>query len=293
LNPLNLFRRFTTWAVLAAVVVGGVLSYTSSEARTPQRRLLVVLGGRAWQPSDVATLVVRLDFDDISSLSQTDDSSSPVTASGQSIGWIRNKGTLGGAFSQGTGTAKPTYDTFSGSLLGASFDGGDSLVSTLSASNFSFLHNGSRRVIMIDMVTPASAAFQSVLDTNNASSAIGAAVYCNTPMSFGSSVANGSTAVINAAGDTVLVGTRYTRTERFEDSISGNDFIRRINGTETQTAERAAVPSASGPNNTLYIGARPSGSGFTGKIRRIRIWHVPPGYPDDFLPLGEAEIVKP
>ena len=259
MNPLNLFRRATTWAVLAALVIVGVLLITSTEARSPARRNLI-LGGGPFKPESIPTLVVRLDFDDVSTLFQDTSSTISVTSSGQSIALIRNKGTLGGAFSQSTAGERPTYN---GSLIGASFDGGDRLVSTLAASNFNFLHNGSRWVVLLDFVSPSGAGAGYMLDTHNGSSGNFGFHIESSNTAIATWITNGGSTVLNFPGDTIAASTRYIVAERFEDNISGSDFVRWVNGVQGAVADRSAAPSVSNATNTLYVGARQAQAPFS------------------------------
>lgn len=290
---LNIFKRLPVWLLLAAISVGGLLSHTSvetAEGRTPAQRRLLILG-RAPGP----ILQADIDFSDWSSMF-TDAGSTNVTAAADTVYRITNKGALGGYFEQTSASARPTVVTdYAGSLKGVSFDGGDRLISSLSAASWKFLHDGTRRVIMLDMFTPGTiGGYLAMVDNNSASSQAGISLGIGSGPICYTRQGNGSADVFFHQVDSIATSTRYTRTERFEYNISGNDQIRRLNGSQSGAVDSSVAVSSSTPPATLYIGSTASSTiSYTGRLRRIRMWTVPAGYSDDWIPAEETSIALP
>ncbi len=92
-----------------------------------RRRLVRLMGG--FNPLLISDLVSWWDLSDISSLFQTDDTSTPVTADGDTIGRVNDKSVNGHNIVQATAAKRPLYKT--GILNGLSvgrFDGVDDLL---------------------------------------------------------------------------------------------------------------------------------------------------------------------
>ena len=224
----------------------------------------------------------------------TDAGTTKVSAAAQTVYRVTNKGALGGYVEQSSAGARPTVLTdYAGSLRGISFDGGDFLVSSLSSSNFNFLHNGSRWVVLLDFVSPSGAGAGYMLDTHNGSSGNFGFHIESSNTAIATWITNGGSTVLNFPGDTIAASTRYIVAERFEDNIAGSDFVRWVNGVQGAVADRSAAPSVSNATNTLYVGARQgAGTFFTGKIRRVWIWQLATGYSDAFIPAAGAAIAQ-
>lgn len=74
--------------------------------------LLTVLadgGGTPFVPTDIAGMKLWLDFSDLTTLYQTNDTSTPVTADGQKIGYVADKSGNGTNVTQATDGNRPTY----------------------------------------------------------------------------------------------------------------------------------------------------------------------------------------
>jgi len=99
-----------------------------------QKPMLAGGGGATFSPNDVSGLVQWLDFSDITTLYQTEDTSTPVTADGQSIGYCADKSGNSKHATQATAANRPTYKASQQNGLSiARFAGGgspDALLST-------------------------------------------------------------------------------------------------------------------------------------------------------------------
>jgi hypothetical protein len=69
----------------------------------------------AFDPADIPEAILVWDASDISTLWQNTDGTGAVTATGQPVGSMNNRGSLGGRFANSGGSARPTY-TESGGL---------------------------------------------------------------------------------------------------------------------------------------------------------------------------------
>jgi hypothetical protein len=236
-----------------------------------------------------AYLKLRLDFDDVSTLFQETDGTSPVTTAGHSIKRINNKGTLGGFFSQATGTAAPTFGTFLAAQNGAIFDGSDVLVYTGDASAFNWLHNGNRHVLMFDMIYNSVVGARVLFATYGASGN-GMQVFTNGG-TYNKRIRSTAGLVISRdSAHAPTTATRYVYTERYQYDITGDDWTVRVNGTQSNQADSTGAPDAGNSAIAMRIGEQ--GTLFTSaNIRRIWGWDLPNDYPDDFIALAEAAIV--
>ncbi len=78
-----------------------------------------------WTPASLSHLVNWLDPSDMSTMYQTTDTSTPVTAAGQSVGRIEDKSGNSTHATQSTSGSRPTLRNPSGDLWYLDFDGGD------------------------------------------------------------------------------------------------------------------------------------------------------------------------
>jgi len=92
--------------------------------------------GETFSPSDLSTLIGWWDATDITTLYQTEDTSTPVTTNGQSVGRIEDKSPEGNHLTQNTALSRPTYVTSGiGGKPSMTFDGGDFLFDPVSAGS--------------------------------------------------------------------------------------------------------------------------------------------------------------
>jgi hypothetical protein len=253
-----------------------------------------------FNPASIATLQVRLDFDDWSNM-YTDAGVTKVTALAQTLYRVTNKGALGGYFEQSSAAARPTVAEFSTGKNGVTGDGGDHMASSLAASAFKFLSDGSRFVVMAHWLIDSTPNNQFLLETGGSSSlTIGQLLAAtseanNKQLTAQQCNAGGGVSFAieaNSSNNVYTVGTPFVATWRSEYNITGNDFIIRANGTQVYGGNYSNAPSASDPSQTMRLFALLAGTlPMNARCRRLWIWQLPAAYPDDFIPLAEAAIV--
>lgn len=210
-------------------------------------------GGASLSPPGAP--VVFLDGDD------TDGSNNSTRTNGVAFNDWLNKGSLGGTFSNATGTQRPL---FASSLLngraGATFDGvDDRLVSSLAAASFTFLHNGTGATIYSVARTSTSAVHTIAATSTGAAASVGVLHRYNTGFAASYAMADGTALriAINGAAASVNNGLFDVMASTLA-SVDTPDASVYVQGTSVITGNAAAF-TASNPSSTLVVGANPSG----------------------------------
>ncbi len=113
--------------IVAAIVASDTDAHRYADMDALLGQLVVdvpPLASFTWTPASLSNPVNWLDPSDTSHLYQTTDTSTPVTASGQTVGRIEDKSGNATHATQSTSGSRPTY-TVSGGASYLSFDGGD------------------------------------------------------------------------------------------------------------------------------------------------------------------------
>jgi hypothetical protein len=191
----------------------------------------------------------------------TDGSANSTRTNGVAFNDWLNKGTLGGTFSNATGTQQPL---FASSLLngraGATFDGTDDrLVSSLTMASWAFLHNGDGATIYSVVRTSTSAVHTIAATSTGAAASIGVLHRYNTGFAASYAMADGTALriAINGAAASVNTGLFDIMTSTLASADTPDASVY-VQGTSVITGNAAAF-TASNPSSTLVVGANPSG----------------------------------
>lgn len=215
-----------------------------------------------------ANLQVFLDGDD------TDGSSNSTRTNGAAFDNWMNKGALGGVFS---GASQPL---FSSSLLGghagATFDGvANGLMSSLPASTFIFLHDGSGATIYSVVRTSTSAVGNIATTSAGASSSVGIVHRYTT--GFAAQVVHGGGA---AARTTITAPAASVGSGLFDvfastvASANAPDIGTSVDGASVASGDAVAFTAAA-PGSSLMLGASASGNGFlSGDVLCLLVYDV-------------------
>lgn len=198
------------------------------------------------------------DKSDLSTLYQTSDTSTAVTADGDPIGRIEDLSGNDNHATQSTGAARAIYKT-SGGLHWAEYDGTDDYYDIVgSAGAFNFLHdgNGGTAIIGVRRTAGTDSTFYS---TSLSQTQVGVTLYSTTSDVYRSVVSNGSgtflilgnTAAVATGDDVITVLHATARSPNYE--VLENQVSR-------FTQNHTGSPSASAAANDLRIGARGDGS---------------------------------
>lgn len=217
----------------------------------------------------IAASQLWLDFGDAANL----------TLVSGAISTMNNKGILGGTFGNTTSTQRPNCDgtyTQNGRTC-SRFDGGDTLYSSLAASAWKFLHDGTIYRCMAVVQTENAAVTQEVLSTRSSSSTTGAEMRRNaTSTRIEQLITTGSTSVVSHTLTDNSTSMRLL--EWFADPSNGTAANRGAmtvnNGTASLGNTATTAPSSANPAATAYVGSRNAGAGtwWTGKMCEIVIW---------------------
>lgn len=245
--------------------IGGALAMSGT---LPANQSITVNYGEASTPSepDAANLRVFLDGDDIDGAANTTLTNGSAFAS-----WL-NKGTLGGTFAQATGANQPL---FFASLLnghgGAKFDGSnDRLVSSLTASAFTFLHDGSGCTVYV-VVRTSTSAVQTIMATRTAAGASrGLMVGTNTLARPQVVVSDGATTVATVTGASSSLPSGQFSIFATRLALAGSPDLRvNVNAGSVGSVDATGF-SASAPAATLGIGSNATpGSFFNGDVLAV------------------------
>ena len=207
-------------------------------------------------PLSFASFPLFLDGDD------TDGSANSTRTNGVAFNDWLNKGTLGGTFSNATGTQQPL---FAASLLngraGATFDGvDDRLVSSLPMSSWAFLHNGNGATIYSVVRTSTSAVHTIAATSTGAAASIGVLHRYNTGFAASYAMADGTALriAINGAAASVNTGLFDVMASTLASADTPDASVY-VQGTSVITGNAAAF-TASNPSSSLVVGANPSGA---------------------------------
>jgi len=204
-----------------------------------------------------------------------------VTLNGSTVSAWANQGTAGGSFTQGTGTAQPTYSASGGpnSRSTLTFDGNDKIQSSLAAASWNFLHSGNATWFLVFRSTTSADAYHSIFSTSDTTtgsrgyalgwdnrSSLTRSAALSTLATTGSAYAY-SLATSNASYPT----NTWSIAEQTVDYLaSGNDLNVFANGTSVLSSELSNAPSSSNAASTLWIGMLLGSSlGFVGGISEI------------------------
>ena len=219
-----------------------------------------------------ANLKIFLDGDD------TDGSNNSTRTNGAAFNdWI-NKGALGGTFSNATGTQQPL---FASSLLaghaGATFDGvDDRLVSSLAASAFTFMHDGTGASVYVVARTSTSAA-QMIAGTTigNTGTNTGYGFLLNTTFRTFSLNSDGVTFKINLNSAINVFGSgTFNVLSSSMSTADTPDFTAYVNGAGVANVTPTAY-SAGAPSQTMTVGANSTGLfPFNGNIVCLLVYNV-------------------
>lgn len=205
-----------------------------------------------------------------------DGANNGLLANGDPVGGavpVVNLGTLGGTFTQGTVANQPLFSTTAGpggSKPAITLDGTDFLVSSLPASSWTFLHDGTGATIYSVVKTSASAVGTLVATGTGGNTSRGVVHRNNTTFRASYFMSDGSVAAVNtnAASATITNGSF----DAFISTLSAASLDLYVNGPSVMTAVPLSV-SALAPAASLNIGATSAGAnGVNGAYRRAMIF---------------------
>jgi len=220
---------------------------------------------------DASNLRVWLDGDDI------DGSNNSTLTNGNTFASWTNKGTLGGTMAQAVGANQPTFRTGvgpGGARPAADFDGVDDFMdSSLAASTFTFLHDGTGATIYTVAKTSLAGA-RTLLATGTGAAAnrgIGhrydTTFAANLYMSDGAVLRIYALSAINA-----LTNGSFDMMASTLASADTPDASVYVNGTSVATGDAAAFSSAA-PASTLRLGLNSAGiRPFLGPIYQAMVY---------------------
>jgi len=219
---------------------------------------------------DASNLRVWLDGDDIDGTNN-----STLTNGNTFAGWT-NKGSLGGTMAQAVGANRPTFRTGvgpGGARPAADFDGADFMLSSLAASAFTFMHDGTGATIYTVAKTTSSAARTLLATSTGAAANRGIGHRYNTSFSASYFMSDGVALRINASSAAAAVTNgSFDVMASTLASADTPDMSIYVNGTSVATADATAF-SAADPSNTLAIGANPGGAvAFLGPIYQAMVY---------------------
>lgn len=203
-----------------------------------------------------------------------------VSLSGGSLASLSNRGKGGGQLAVGAGTlAAPAAD---GSMKGAPsivFSGTQHLVSSLPASEFRFLHDGTGKECFVVFRTGV-AAYQSLLSTVTSGVAVGAQLYVNsnTTNCNLAHVINNGTAAVFSPNPTLAIGaialnTAYCVENAYSEQSAPEAWLSANGATVASGASLAAPAVGVDPVRVLYVARSGYGDGyFTGAIADILLF---------------------
>lgn len=228
-------------------------------------------GASSSSPPNVANLAVWLDGSD------TDGSNNSTRTNGVAFNDWLNKGSLGGTFSNATATSRPL---FASSLLngraGATFDGTDDvLISSLAASAFTFLSDGTGCAVYA-VVRTSTSAVQTIAATRTAAGTsrglmVGTNTLARPQVILNDGAAN--TATVTGASSSLPSGQFSVFATRL--ALAATPDLRvNVNGGSVGTIDATAF-SALAPAATLQLGANAvPGAFFNGDIVCLLAYNV-------------------
>lgn len=203
-----------------------------------------------------------------------DGANNSTLINGLPVASVVNLGTLGGTFDQLAALNMPLFSTTAGpggTKPALTFDGSDWLVSSLAASSWAFLHDGTGATIYSVVRTNASAV-GNIVATGTGSGIVRGILHrynaAFAPLFF---MSDGAVAQLFLTGGAVTTGQFSLLTSTFAtaDTPDGSLFV---NGVSVATGNAGGV-SALAPAATLTLGATIAGAnGLVGSMRRIMIY---------------------
>lgn len=203
-----------------------------------------------------------------------DGSNNSTLASGDPVASVVNLGTLGGTFAQGTGSAQPLFSLTAGpggSKAALTFDGSDFLTSSLAASSWTFLHDGTGATIYTVTRTSVSALANIVATSSGLATSRGVCHRYGTTFRVAYLMNDGAVqqVAIVSANNTFTAGNFNLSSS--EMAMAAAD-IRLNAGASLATMVPGGV-SALDAASTLVIGAGAGGaSPLNGILRRVLIY---------------------
>jgi len=221
---------------------------------------------------DAANLRAYMEGDNL------DGANNSTLLDGDAMASVVNLGTLGGTFTQGTLANRPLFSLTagpSGTKPALTFDGTDSLVSSVAAASWAFLHDGTGATIYALVKTSASAEGTLVATSTGGGASIGvihrysagfAVSYAmNDGVSFKLLATAPAASVTNGSFD------MSTSTMAVADTP---DLSLYANGVSVVTANSGGFTAAA-PAGSLAIGTRAGGTiGVIGSYRRLMVYGV-------------------
>lgn len=229
--------------------------------------------GGAFIPSQLSGLQLWVRSDAESDVSYETGTSPDI----RRVDSITNRGALGGTLAQGTSANKPVNASFPEGRA-AFFDGSnDRLVSSLAATNFKFLHDGTGATVFTVYRTPdISSAAQALVATETVlASDIGVVLRTRTDGGMRLSISDG-TSLDNFNTAAGVAQSNATHVTCLRHSATETDVIDiRLDGTQVANATSypTITPSSADPSNTLVVGSRSdNGDPFSGYLPEVIIY---------------------
>jgi hypothetical protein len=237
--------------------------------------MLCELGfSQAKRPDQFSNLKVWIKADSTCSIN---NGNQPVD--GATIDTVYNWGSLGAFFRNATATQRPIYRKYDSpsTLPSLEFGSTNSITSSLAASNFNFLHNGTANTVVIFIKLVSTGTTQRVLNTNAGSSSnIGFMLSLTSGNKFRHEITKGSSSVYLYDNETTntfsSTSTYYTVTAVNDLTATPADSSKiRLNGAQDALQEVTDLPySASNAASSLIIGS--TSSNFVGLVYEIAIF---------------------
>lgn len=215
--------------------------------------------GGWWDPSD------------FSKMYQTEDTSTPVTATGQSVGRIEDKSGNGNHLVQATSTKRPTLQQDGNGKYYLSFDGTDDFLATASAATLT----GTDEMSVFAAIRKASdAAIGTVIETSANRDSNNGTLYLIGPASAAAQsmglatrgTSNGGFTYTNAA---VAAAVTFNYIGLIDISVPSQEG--RVNGSSVGTSG-SALGGGNFTSQTIYVGARAGTSRFfNGRIYQLAL----------------------
>ena len=202
-----------------------------------------------------------------------------VTRNGNNLRSMPNRGVAGGVLNVTTGTiAVPKVDAAFNNKLSIAFTATQRLTSSLPASEFTFMHDGTGKdVFVVTKLNTVSPGIQGFVCTRPASGyAIGAGFYANTT-NIAHNVGNGTVNIFSPAPTYVMnflaINTAYALEVGYSETSSPEGFIGDNTVTQLAAGASGGVPSTSVPAVTLQVGGFLDTGLLSGNIADIIIFN--------------------
>lgn len=244
----------------------------------------------------------------IANLYQDNTGITPLTAAGQTVGLVRDRGPKLHNFSQGTSADRPTYSAYSGLLNAPVFTPPFSFLNSVFAiTTWRFLHDGSGFTMFVQGTINYDASDQESLIWDNATQSNGSlgtgcqvgflnssgsgvtgAMFCNIVLGKIVIVAQ-----VVTSNNVVTSGVPYILTVRYWYlSPGGNDMILRVGGSQVGAGATVTAPGTQSASAKPNIGCNTQTTRtdfYNGSIRRVLLFKGP--LPDSVLPVIEGRLL--